>query len=82
MIEQNSSNNNPAQIILMLLLEIGFLHGVMRKAVQGPMHRRSRCSGKIYWSKNQRLTPGAQCLIIDQTAQLYPAVEKVQALGA
>ena len=34
--------------------------------------------GKIYWSRNKGLPPGAWCLIDDQVAQLLLAVEEIQ----
>ena len=43
--------------------------------IGGPEH-----SGKVYWSKNKGLSPGAQCLIHEQVAQLPPTVEEVQPL--
>lgn len=39
-------------------MEIGFFHRVTRKAFSGSIHRRMRCSGKIYLSKNEGLPPG------------------------
>lgn len=64
-------------LVFLLPVEIGFFHRVGRKAFWGPMNGRMRCNGKIYWSINKRLSPGAQCLIHDQVAQLCPTVEEV-----
>lgn len=64
----------------MLPVEIGFFHGVTRKAFWGLMPGRMRCTGKIYWSwrEHKELSPGAQCLIHHLVAQLRPALEEVQ----
>ena len=63
--------------MVVLLVETGLFHGVMRKAFQGPMCRKMRYSAKIYLNRNKRLYPGARCLIHNQVAQFHPAMEEV-----
>ena len=57
---------------VVLLVEIGFLCWVMGNAFWEPIRRRTW--GKIYWSENKGLPPGAQCLIHNQVAQLHLTV--------
>lgn len=47
------------------------------KNIRGPTYRRMRCSGKIYWSKNKELLPGAE---VSSTAINCPTVEEVLGL--
>lgn len=35
-------------LMMLLLVEMGVFHTIARKAFQGSMHGRTRCSGKIY----------------------------------
>lgn len=69
-------------MLVVLPLEIGLVHRVMRKACQGPRHGWVRCRGKIYcsYSKHVGLSPGAQYHIYDQRAQLCPSVEEILGL--
>lgn len=61
--------------VIVLPIEIGVFHGVTRKAFLGPTHRRMRCSGKIYLSKNKGLPPSVLHLTQDKVAYLSLATE-------
>lgn len=66
----------------LLPVETGFFPGVLRKASQGLMHRKSmRNCGKMHWSESKGLPSGAQCLIPDQVSQLHLTAGEVQPLG-
>lgn len=59
--------------VILLPVEIEFLHTVTRKAFQGSTHRKMRCSGKIYWDRYRRLPPRFPYLI-----SYHPTVVEVQ----
>lgn len=62
---------------MMLPVETEFFNGVAKKAFQGPLGR-VRCSRKINQGGNEGLSPGVQCLIHNQAAQLSPTAEEVR----
>lgn len=58
------------KLVILLLMRMKFFHRVTGETFLGTHAWRMRYSGKIYWGRNKRLPPGAQCLIHDRIAQL------------